>query len=559
MRKTLEWSRLLSSIDNLKLFDLCKEFGRLSLDENTDDNTGESSSSANQVQPSSYGSITRFLRSWRHTPWNLSITEQLKAPFIEYPRAYMGSLPSDSCDLTMGFGFRFLPGQSEFLTQDLKLPESFDSLGIGCTIWYGYAPGSVYSALEGGVFTPFNTYSSFFDALYDAPNFRKIHFLERNDISESVANAIGNEQPFAEIMIPASGNALKGVGLGVMVAFFLAVDPDIKIAVLPTKEDTFLLLGLSQLLLRLSGREQRKDKVKPLVGEGSAVYDLISSFLHLHIIDDDGHHKADICKLSKLILPLGDIARVLFHIVLMDLDREFKKRFSSIRYYRLLDEVYILTNDVIFDDKAGYALLEELGLAGQIESIGPGDDPLLCRRSWCSYTNSVYLGYDKYGGGLSFFRESSITSKTLCLSGSKSIGGSERQVVDMNWLSINPDIFVMYRYPLVPQLNPQPDLAVFLEDVKSVPINSEFGFYRYQFCTRWVFVLCLKPFWHDQIRMPDRFTTRHWKFLHYKGIERVHIVVVEVLAIWLICICMTSVVGTPYEGVFILVWDAFND
>nr|GLL21609.1 unnamed protein product [Ipomoea trifida]GMD87872.1 Protein Ycf2 [Ipomoea batatas]GME06073.1 Protein Ycf2 [Ipomoea batatas]GME19731.1 Protein Ycf2 [Ipomoea batatas] len=286
MRKTLEWSRLLSSIDNLKLFDLCKEFGRLSLDENTDDNTGESSSSANQVQPSSYGSITRFLRSWRHTPWNLSITEQLKAPFIEYPRAYMGSLPSDSCDLTMGFGFRFLPGQSEFLTQDLKLPESFDrlsfikntlglsyssispftdsmlpycssgaglrsfvnenlnkilvevitycdgsygrflvlvSLGIGCTVWYGYAPGSVYSAPEGGVFTPFNTYSSFFDALYDAPNFRKIHFLERNDISESVANAIGNEQPFAEIMIPASGNALKGVGLGVMVAFFLAV------------------------------------------------------------------------------------------------------------------------------------------------------------------------------------------------------------------------------------------------------------------------------------------------------------------------------------------------
>lgn len=217
-------------------------------------------------------------------------------------------------------------------------------------------------------------------------------------------------------------------------------DPDIKIAVLPTKEDTFLLLGLSQLLLRLSGRWQRKgkminefsfmekelyvnllikepvdrlykldlkdsfriisnslilDKVKPLVGEGSAVYDLISSFLHLHIIDD-GHHKADICKLSKLILPLGDITMVLFHIVLMDLDREFKKRFSSIRYYRLLDEVYILTNDVIFDDKAGYALLEELGLAGQIESIGPGDDPLLCRRSWCSYTNSVYLDYDKY-------------------------------------------------------------------------------------------------------------------------------------------------------------------
>jgi len=108
------------------------------------------------------------------------------------------------------------------------------------------------------------------------------------------------------------------------------------------------------------------EKVKPLVGEGSAVYDLISSFLSLKIISYDGDHQADICKLSKLILPLGDINRVLFHIVLMDLDRQFHKRFSSIRYYRYIDSIYILThsnNDGIFDEKAGYALLEELGRA----------------------------------------------------------------------------------------------------------------------------------------------------------------------------------------------------
>jgi len=224
-------------------------------------------------------------------------------------------------------------------------------------------------------------------------------------------------------------------------------DPNIKIAVLPPDEDGFLLLALAQLLLRLSCRKQRKgnminefslmekelyanliikepvdrlykldlkdsfrirpipnsqilDKVKTHVTECSHVYNLVSSFLHLHIIDDDGNHKSDICKLSKLILPLGDITSVLCHIVLMDLDREFLKRFSSIRYYRILDEIYILTNsnnDVIFDEKAGYALLEELGLHGQIESIGPGDDPLLCRRSWSYYnTNSVYLGEDQY-------------------------------------------------------------------------------------------------------------------------------------------------------------------
>lgn len=34
---------------------------------------------------------------------------------------------------------------------------------------------------------------------------------------------MGSELPFAEITIPATGPVLKAVGLGVMVAFFLAV------------------------------------------------------------------------------------------------------------------------------------------------------------------------------------------------------------------------------------------------------------------------------------------------------------------------------------------------
>lgn len=46
-----------------------------------------------------------------------------------------------------------------------------------------------------------------------------------------------------------------------------------------------------------------------------------------------------------------------------------------------MHEVYISTsqNDSrIFDEKVGYALLEELSLAGKIVSIGPGDDPIPC-------------------------------------------------------------------------------------------------------------------------------------------------------------------------------------
>lgn len=49
-------------------------------------------------------------------------------------------------------------------------------------------------------------------------------------------------------------------------------------------------------------------------------------------------------------------------------DREFAKRFSGVAFSRIIQEVSISTrgnDEVIFDVKAGYALLEELGLAGK--------------------------------------------------------------------------------------------------------------------------------------------------------------------------------------------------
>lgn len=129
------------------------------------------------------------------------------------------------------------------------------------------------------------------------------------------------------------------------------------------------------------------DKVKPFVGDGS-VYKLISSFLYLPIIDDDGNHRSDIS--NGGLPPVGEITRVLFNIVLMDIfDREFPKRFPGIAFYRFVNEVFISTrgNDD-FDEKAGYALLEELSLAGRIMSIGPGDAPLLCYSHKCVFLDS---------------------------------------------------------------------------------------------------------------------------------------------------------------------------
>lgn len=145
-------------------------------------------------------------------------------------------------------------------------------------------------------------------------------------------------------------------------------DKEILCVVMPDQEDGLVLMGLSLMLLRLShgrlpkdgyrfenldssfyyslqqmGKVDRLyrldlkaslslipislilDKVKPFVGDGS-VYKLILSLLFLPIIDDDGKNRSDIS--FGGIPPVGEITRVLFNIVLMDIfDREFPKGF----------------------------------------------------------------------------------------------------------------------------------------------------------------------------------------------------------------------------------------
>jgi hypothetical protein len=209
-------------------------------------------------------------------------------------------------------------------------------------------------------------------------------------------------------------------------------DPDILYVVMPDKDDVLVLMGLSLMLLRHSYGGMPKDgyrlvnlvhtfyysiqnmgnvdrlyridlmaslriipislildKVKHFVGE-SSVYKLISSFLILPIIDENGNDRSDIS--FGGMPPVGEITRVLFNIVLMDIfDREFAKRFPGVAFSRYLNEVFISTrgnDEIIFDEKSGYALLEELSLAGKIVSIGPGDHPLQC------YNRIVFLDSD---------------------------------------------------------------------------------------------------------------------------------------------------------------------
>ena len=217
-------------------------------------------------------------------------------------------------------------------------------------------------------------------------------------------------------------------------------DPDRIYVLMPDKADVLVFMGLSLMLFRLShgglpedgyrtndqcealfkslkemGKVDRLyrldlkyslniipkslvlDNVKSFVGDGY-VYNLISSILNLPIIDEDGNHRDDISLGG--IPPVGEIARVLFNIVLMDIfDREFPKRFPGVAFTRMNNEVFILTREndnVVFDYKAGYLLLEELSLVGNLTSIGPCDEPILCSDGWMVFLDSdrtIRVGY----------------------------------------------------------------------------------------------------------------------------------------------------------------------
>ena len=93
-----------------------------------EDNTGGSSSSSSSSFYGYRGTFHRILRSCTNS--NLqSIIEQLRAPFIDIPR-HLTDSSFQSYNIIMGLGFRFHPGQSEFLHQELMLPESFDRLSF---------------------------------------------------------------------------------------------------------------------------------------------------------------------------------------------------------------------------------------------------------------------------------------------------------------------------------------------------------------------------------------------------------------------------------------------
>jgi hypothetical protein len=155
---------------------------------------------------------------------------------------------------------------------------------------------------------------------------------------------------------------------------------------LPTFYESLLQMGKVDRLYRINLSSSMNilspvlilEKVKALVGDRT-VLKFISSFLSLPIVDsDDGSELSEI----KGLVRLGLFSMVLLNIVLMDIfDREFSLRYPGIVFARHLSEVYISVpfhEKVLFDEDEGYKFLSDVGLAGVISTIRPGDTPVWC-------------------------------------------------------------------------------------------------------------------------------------------------------------------------------------
>lgn len=97
------------------------------------------------------------------------------------------------------------------------------SLGVCCTIWSIYVPGVGDCAPALDHFPRFESYQPFFNPETQYKMFQKACFIERTDLSDDVIKTIENEFPFSEMSLPATGNTRIAVGLGLMIAVFMAL------------------------------------------------------------------------------------------------------------------------------------------------------------------------------------------------------------------------------------------------------------------------------------------------------------------------------------------------
>ena len=118
--------------------------------------------------------------------------------------------------------------------------------------------------------------------------------------------------------------------------------------------------------------------------------ELVEQYIYLPIQDKDG---IDITsQIGCCIPPVGPITEVVMNQIFKVLDNEFKRLYPSLSYNRLVYQVLVsvpktyssqlgikLECENIFKEQV-LTLFDQIDISGNIDSIGPGDRPLLCQR-----------------------------------------------------------------------------------------------------------------------------------------------------------------------------------
>lgn len=268
---------LISAINNFQEFGLCMDFERLSLEDKPE--VGTQPSTSGDLYPTD-----SFSSNFPHpNNWQQSIIESLKAQFVEHPagtgNVVQSRLPS------LNICWRLLPGSSDypssdFISQELRSPlvvavlkfiksslglsyytspmaphdrasrglkDLTDSsapskvlievlteysqrygrilvlisLGLGCTAWYSFFSGDIH--IHNNPFPPFDSYVPFLDHRHVAEGYERTHFSEAPTNVPAHVEAMFRSTPLLkEVVIPANGPTMQAVGLGLVIAFFLA-------------------------------------------------------------------------------------------------------------------------------------------------------------------------------------------------------------------------------------------------------------------------------------------------------------------------------------------------
>ena len=147
------------------------------------------------------------------------------------------------------------------------------------------------------------------------------------------------------------------------------------------------------LSLNSLSRSRLLAKIEPVLND-SSIFQLLSAFLELPILDEDGRDWSALAGAG--VPPAGLLSSVLLNFYLDEFDRAFSKRFPSLPYARYMHEVFVApprNNQENISLQQIENLVKEMELSAKLICIVRGGAPLPCYGGILSVGQDGFLKY----------------------------------------------------------------------------------------------------------------------------------------------------------------------